>query len=75
MVLKITFKIKRSRILYFRENPGAVFIIGFQILLIYAAGALINGETSLANEVAIYAYYSLVVGVVLQLIAFIRSKV
>jgi len=61
-------KIKR----YFRENPGVPFIIMFQVLLLVSAGLLVQGGSGLANEVAVYAYYLLVVGVVLQLISFIR---
>lgn len=57
---------------YFMENLGAPFVIGFQILLLTCAGLVIQGNSSLANEVAIYAYYSLVIGVFLQLISFLR---
>jgi hypothetical protein len=35
---------------------------------------LASGNEAVANEVAVYAYYSLVVGVVLQLAAFIRDE-
>ena len=55
------------------RNPGAIFIVGFQVLLISAAVALINGNSLLANEVAVYSYYSLVMGVVLQLASFVRK--
>lgn len=57
---------------YFRENLGAPFIIAFQVLLLGCAGLLVQGNSALANEVAIYAYYSLVIGVVLQLICFMK---
>ena len=57
---------------YFRENWGAPFVIGFMVLLIVAAGSLAIGLGSLANEVAIYAYYALVAGVVLQLVCFLK---
>ena len=59
---------------YFKENWGAPFIIAFMILLIIAAGYLSAGNESFANELAIYAYYSLVVGVLLQLASFIRHS-
>ena len=36
------------------------------------AGSLIQGNSAMAEEVAIYAYFLLVAGVVLQLIAYIR---
>jgi len=57
---------------YFRENLGAPFIIGFQLLLLVCAGLLIRGNSVIANEVAVYAYFLLVIGVVLQLIAYVR---
>ena len=57
---------------YFRKNLGSPFIIGFQLLLLACAGLLIQGNTVMANEVAVYAYFLLVIGVVLQLIAYVR---
>jgi hypothetical protein len=50
-----------------RENWGAPFIVGFILLLIVTAGSISIGVTALANEMVIYAYCALVVGVVLQL--------
>jgi len=63
-----SYRLKR----YFGENLGAPFIIVFQILLVACAGLLVQGNSAMANEVAVYAYYSLVVGVVLQLVCFIK---
>lgn len=57
-----------------RENPGVIFILAFQTLLMTAAITLIDGNQSLANEIAIYGYYSLVVGVILQFITFLRGR-
>ena len=57
---------------YLRENPGASFIIGFQILLLVCAGLLIVGNSVWADELAVVAYFSLVIGVVLQLISFLK---
>jgi hypothetical protein len=57
---------------YFGENWGAPFVIGFMVLLIVAAGSLAVGLGFLAKEVAIYAYYALVAGVVLQLVCFLK---
>jgi hypothetical protein len=70
----IRIKIRRRWINYLTENWGAPFIIAFMILLTVSAGMLTSGNEAVANEVAIYAYYSLVVGVVLQLAAFIRDE-
>ena len=57
---------------YVRENWGAPFIVGFMVLLIIAAGFLVMGLAVLANEVAVYAYYALVAGVVLQFVCFLK---
>jgi hypothetical protein len=59
---------------YFRENLGAPFVIGFQMLLLVCASLLIMDSSMLANEVAVYAYYLLVIGVVLQLFSFLRHR-
>jgi heme/copper-type cytochrome/quinol oxidase subunit 4 len=42
------------------------------IILFVAAVSVATGSESLANELAIYAYYALVVGVVLQLVCFLK---
>ena len=59
---------------YVRENLGAPFIIGFQVLLLVCAGLLIVGNTWLANGLATGAFFSLVIGVVLQLASFLKYK-
>jgi len=65
-------KIKKKRLDYFKENWGAPFIIAFMILLIIAAIYLSIGNEAYANEIAIYAYYALVIGVFLQLASYIK---
>ena len=57
---------------YLRQNPGASFIIGFQILLLVCAGLLIVGNSVWADGLATVAYFSLLIGVVLQLISFLK---
>jgi fumarate reductase subunit C len=57
---------------YFGRNPEALFIVGFQVLLLVCAGLLISGSSFWAEGVAVVAYFSLVIGVVLQLISFLR---
>ena len=57
---------------YLRGNWGAPFILAFMIMLLAAAGYLCYGLESTANEVAVYAYYSLVIGVVLQFICYLK---
>ena len=59
---------------YFRENWGAPFVVGFMALLLVAAFSLVAGFSVLANEVSVFAYYALVVGVVLQLVCFLRHR-
>ena len=70
---KVTINITKI-VRYLRQNLGAPFIIVFQMLLLFCAFLLIRGYPNLANEVAIYAYYSLVIGVVLQLASFLRHR-
>ena len=70
-LMKIPINISRI-VRYFRQNFGAPFVIFFQLLLLVCVVLLIRGFPNLANEVAIYAYYSLVIGVVLQLVSFLR---
>jgi hypothetical protein len=57
---------------YIRENWGIPFIGLFQILLVIA-GFLVSSNTSLANKLAIYAYYSLVLGIILQYSSFLKN--
>ena len=57
---------------YLRENWGAPFVVGFQVLLLFCAWLLIQGYASLANEVAIHTFYLLVIGVVLQLVSYLK---
>jgi hypothetical protein len=57
---------------FFRQNPGAPFIILFQLLLLVCAVLSIGGYSNSADEVAVYAYNFLVVGVVLQLVSFLQ---
>ena len=59
---------------YFRENWGAPFIIVFMVLLVVAAVFLGLGLEFLAERLAEFAYYFLVVGVVLQLVVVIKEE-
>ena len=59
---------------YFRRNPEILFIVGFQVILLVCAGSLILGNSFCAEGVAVVAYFSLVIGVVLQLISFLRHR-
>jgi uncharacterized membrane protein len=69
--LKVKLKIRfNSAILnYLRENFGAPFIVAFIVSLMLAASHLIENREALANEVAVYAYFFLVIGVLLQFLS------
>lgn len=64
------FRVKR----FFRENPGALFVVGFQVLLVTCAVMLVLGMAWLAEGVAVAAYFLLVVAVVVQLVCFVRGS-
>ena len=51
---------------YLRENWSALFIVGFMLLLMIAAASLSMGLAAVADEVAVCAFFALVVGVILQ---------
>jgi hypothetical protein len=57
---------------YLKENWGSPFIVGFMLLLIGAAVSLSISLPSLANKFALCAFYTLVGGVVLQLICILK---
>ena len=59
---------------YVRENWGAPFIVGFMGLLLTAVALLIVGLSWPAELVGDFAYFSLVFGVVLQLVCFCRGS-
>jgi hypothetical protein len=59
---------------FFRENPGAVFVLGFQVLLVMCAVLLISDLSFLAEGLAVAAYFLLVIGVVVQLVSFLRGR-
>ncbi len=59
---------------FFIKNLDVAFIIGFQALLFTCAGFLIQGNSALANEIAMYAYFLLVTGVILQAVSFVKDK-
>ena len=55
---------------FFRENPSALFIVGFEVLLVTCAVLLVVGLASLAEGLAVVAYFLLVTGVIVQLAFF-----
>lgn len=65
-----SFKTKLKE--YVRQNWGSPFIVVFILLLLAAAVLLSAGSASWAEEVAVYAYYTLVAGVVLQIVCYVK---
>jgi hypothetical protein len=59
---------------YVGENWGSPFIVGFMLFLVVAAVFLSAGFSSLADTVAVYAFYALVAGVFLQLASFLKYR-
>ena len=59
---------------YVKENWGSPFIVGFILLLVSAAVSLSEGLSSLADGIAVYAYYALILGVILQLVCFVKYR-
>jgi hypothetical protein len=57
---------------YVRENWGAPFIVGFMLLLMIAVASLSMSLLTLADEVAVYAFYALVIGCTLQLVYYLK---
>jgi hypothetical protein len=57
---------------YVRQNWGSPFIVVFILLLLTAAVLLSAGSAYLAEEIAVYAYYTLVAGVLLQIVCFVK---
>lgn len=64
----------RSRVVmrYFRENWGAPFVLAFILLLATAALILSAGNSGSANDVAVYAFCALVLGVALQIASYVK---
>ncbi len=59
---------------YFRNNPGSLLIVVFQILLVSAAVLAEVGHRLMADEVAIYAFYTLVLGISVSVYSAIRAS-
>jgi hypothetical protein len=74
MINDLAKKIPVRVIGYVRENWGAPFIVGFMLLLMISAVSLSVSLTALADEVAVYAYYALVIGVFLQIACLLKFK-
>jgi hypothetical protein len=58
---------------HFKANPGTPFILAFMVLLISATALLVTSKTNEANSIAEYAFYSLVLGIVIQVGVVLRE--
>jgi len=59
---------------YSKENWGAPFIALFILLLIVMTIVFSLGLISLADNIAVFDFYVLIIGVVLQIICFIKYR-
>ena len=59
---------------YVTENWGSPFIVAFMLFLLGTAISLSFNLSNLANSFSIYAFYALVIGVILQLVCFLKNK-
>jgi hypothetical protein len=62
-------RLERRELVDRLERLGNAFVVAFIILLVSAAASLAAGGEAFANQLAEYAYYFLVVAVVLHLAA------
>ena len=58
---------------YFKENSGTPFILAFMILIIAAAVLLVAGKPDEANATAVYAFYAIVLGIIIQVGVILRD--
>ncbi|MDY6864652.1 MAG: flippase [Halobacteriota archaeon] len=62
-------------LIYIWRRYDSRILIGFAIvLLMFTAIVLVNGSESYAENIAILAYYSLVIGVIAQLVDYLRES-
>ena len=72
-MVKIRFIVDPRIKTYLKKNPGAPFIMGFMTFLLSCAVLLSTGHTPQADKIAEYAYYLLVIGVIIQFVSFIKE--
>jgi len=70
----LRFALKRYRGKWFAISYDRLPIAIALVLLVVTAGVLAAGNEKMANDLAIMAYYLLVLGVVLQIITYIREQ-
>jgi heme/copper-type cytochrome/quinol oxidase subunit 4 len=57
---------------HIKENWGSSFMVGFMLFLVFTVFSLSAGFNSLSDNVAIYALFTLMMGVFLQLASFLN---
>jgi hypothetical protein len=67
-------KIIHETICYVTENWGFPFIVAFILLLLGAAISLSLDLSEFANSISVYAFSSLVIGTILQLVSFLKYR-
>ena len=55
-----------------RYNWGFAFVLAFMILLVWAAVNLSIGIVNLANTLATFGFFALIVGLVLQIVSYVK---
>ena len=68
----ITFQIRVKG--YVKENWGSPFVVSFIFLLLSVAVLLSLDVSYWAEQIAVYAYYALVIGVALQVVCYLKYK-
>ncbi len=71
MTRKIRIKMSRQRL---RSDWGAYFIIGFIVILMIAIAFYMSDNIPLAESIANYAYFALVIGVFLEIVGLARNR-
>ena len=68
-----SYRIKNIKT-YLMENPGAIFVLGFMFLIVVSSFLMLGNKIRLADRIAVYGFYSLIVGVILGVVEVIIGK-
>jgi hypothetical protein len=67
LLVKINLFLKKF-LKFLKNNPAAILIASFQVLLLVCAGLFFNGQAASAELLSSAAYFLLFAGVIVQLI-------